>query len=177
MSIYLSKIRMAMKKISDVKNTIFLGQSVKYSGNSIYESLKDVPLKKKIELPVFEDVQMGMTVGLAMHGFIPITCFPRYDFLVLALNQLVNHADKIDHLTNNQFKSKIIIRTLVGAKHPLDAGPQHTQDHTEALKKLLINTKITKINKNSNVLKEYLLPFKNNKYKIFLFVEDGSNYS
>jgi pyruvate/2-oxoglutarate/acetoin dehydrogenase E1 component len=176
MSIYLNKICLAMKKISEVKNTIFLGQSVKYSGNSIYASLKDVPLKKRIELPVFEDVQMGMTIGLAMQGFVPITCFPRFDFLILALNQIVNHADKIDHLTNNQFKSKIIIRTLVGAKYPLDAGPQHTQDHTKALKKLLLNTKIIKINKNSNILKEYLLPFKNKKYKVFLFVEDGSNY-
>lgn len=177
MSEYLNQVCLAMKRVSQVKNTIFLGQSVKYSGNSIYASLKDVPMKKKFELPVFEDVQMGITIGLAMQGFVPITCFPRFDFLILALNQLVNHADKIDHLTNNQFKSKIIIRTLVGAKKPLDAGPQHTQDHTEALKKLLINTKIIKIKKNSNVLKKYLEPFKNNKYKIFLFVEDGNNYA
>ncbi len=177
MSLYLNKICLAMKKVSEIKNTIFLGQSVIYSGNSLYASLKDVPLKKKIELPVFEDVQMGMTIGLAMKGFVPITCFPRFDFLVLALNQLVNHADKIDYLTNNQFKSKIIIRTLVGAKYPLDAGPQHTQDHTEALKKLLINTKIIRINKNTNMIKKYLLPFKDKKYKIFLFVERGINYS
>lgn len=177
MSVYLNKICLAMKKVSEIKNTIFLGQSVIYSGNSLYASLKDVPLKKKIELPVFEDVQMGMTIGLAMKGFVPITCFPRFDFLVLALNQLVNHADKIDYLTNNQFKSKIIIRTLVGAKYPLDAGPQHTQDHTEALKKLLINTKIIRINKNTNMIKKYLLPFKDKKYKIFLFVERGINYS
>lgn len=177
MSAYLKKVCHAMKRISQVKNTIFLGQSVKYSGNSIYASLKDVPTKKRFELPVFEEVQMGMAIGLAMQGFIPITCFPRFDFLILALNQLVNHADKIDHLTNNEFKSKIIIRTLVGSKKPLDAGPQHTQDHTEALKQLLINTKIIKIKKNSNVLKEYLEPFKNNKYKIFLFVEDGNNYA
>ena len=144
MNFYLNKVCKAMKSISKNKNTIFLGQSVKYSGNSIYASLKDVPLKKKIELPVFEDVQMGMTIGLAMQGFVPITCYPRFDFLILALNQLVNHADKIDHLTSNQFKSKIIIRTLVGAKYPLDAGPQHTQDHTEALKKLLINNLTSK---------------------------------
>lgn len=177
MSEYLDQVCLAMKRVSQVKNTIFLGQSVKYSGNSIYASLKDVPMKKKIELPVFEEVQMGITIGLAMQGFLPITCFPRFDFLVLALNQLVNHADKIDHLTNSQFKSKIIIRTLVGSKKPLDAGPQHTQDHTGALKKLLFNTKIIKIDKNSNVLKEYLDPFKNNKYKIFLFVENGNNYA
>jgi pyruvate/2-oxoglutarate/acetoin dehydrogenase E1 component len=176
MSSYLKKIRKAMYEISKINNTIFLGQSVRYSGNSIYASLEDVPLKKRIELPVMEEAQMGMSVGLALQNFIPISCFPRFDFLILALNQLVNHADKIDHLTNDKFKSKIIIRTLVGSKHPLDAGPQHTQDYTGALKKMLINTKIIKINKNSSILKSYLSPFKESKNKIFLFVEDGNNY-
>ena len=52
---------------------------------------------------------MGMTLGLALEGYIPVSCFPRFDFLILALNQLVNHIDKIDYLTDNQFKSKIII--------------------------------------------------------------------
>ena len=176
MSMYLSQVCLAMKKISKIKDTIFLGQSVKYSGNSIFASLREVPLKKKIELPVFEEVQMGMSIGLAMQGFIPITCFPRFDFLILAMNQLVNHADKINHLTNNQFRSKIIIRTLVGAKYPLDAGPQHTQDHTDAFKKLLVNTKILRIKKKSDILKKFMIPFKDNKYKIFLFIEDGYNY-
>ena len=38
---------------------------------------------------------MGMSIGLALNGYIPITCFPRFDFLILAFNQLVNHLDKI----------------------------------------------------------------------------------
>ncbi len=176
MSIFLNQVRLAMKKISKIKNTIFLGQSVKFSGNSIYSSLKDVPLKKKIELPVFEEVQMGLSIGLAMQGFIPITCFPRFDFLILAMNQLINHADKINYLTNNQFRSKIIIRTLVGAKYPLNAGPQHTQDHTESFKKLLVNTKIISIKKNSNIIQQYLLPFRDKKNKVFLFIENADNY-
>ena len=119
---------------------------------------------------------MGLSIGLAMQGFIPITCFPRFDFLILAMNQLINHADKINYLTNNQFRSKIIIRTLVGAKYPLDAGLQHTKDHTEAFKKLLVNTKIISIKKNSNVVQQYLLPFRDKKNKVFLFIENAENY-
>ena len=84
-------------------------------------------------MPVFEETQLGMSIGLALEGYIPISCYPRFDFLIIALNQLVNHADKINLLTNNQFNSKIIIRTLVGSTYPLDGGPQHTQDHTLAL--------------------------------------------
>ena len=36
--------------------------------------------KKKIEMPVFEDVQMGLSLGMALNGYVPISCFPRFDF-------------------------------------------------------------------------------------------------
>ena len=47
---YIEGIQNAMLYISKKKNAIFLGQSVKYPGSSIYESLKKVPDNKKIEL-------------------------------------------------------------------------------------------------------------------------------
>ncbi len=176
MNKYLSDIRKSMKILSKHKNSIFIGQSVKFPGSSIYTSLKNVPKSKRIELPVFEDTQMGMSIGLALEGFLPITCFPRFDFLILALNQLVNHADKIDMLTNSKFKSKIIIRTMVGAKKPLDGGPQHTQDHTIAIKKMLKYSYVKKLDKKSNILNEYNKAIKSKNYKVFVFIEDGKLY-
>ena len=65
---------------------------------------------------------------------------------------------------------------MVGARKPLNAGPQHTQDITNGLKKILTYIKIIHIKKNSNIIKI----FKNallDKKKIILFVEDGNNYS
>jgi pyruvate/2-oxoglutarate/acetoin dehydrogenase E1 component len=176
MKSYIQKIQEAMLFLSKKKKAIFLGQSVKYPGSSIFESLKTVPKNKKIELPVFEDVQMGLTLGLALEEYFPISCYPRYDFLILGLNQLVNHLDKVNYLTNNSFKSRIFIRTMIGARKPLNAGPQHTQDITNGLKKILTYIKIIHIKKNSNIIKI----FKNalsDKKKIILFVEDGNNYS
>ena len=61
---YKSEIIRSMKFYSQDKKTLFLGQSVKYPGNAIYGTLTSVPDKKKIELPVFEDVQMGISIGL-----------------------------------------------------------------------------------------------------------------
>ena len=55
-----------------------------YSGNAIYNTLVKVP-KKKIEMPVFEDVQMGLSLGMALNGYVPISCFPRFDFLILCV--------------------------------------------------------------------------------------------
>lgn len=63
-----------MTYLAKKPDTIFLGQSVKYSGNAIYNTLIKVPDKKKIETPVFEDAQMGMSIGLALQGYVPITC-------------------------------------------------------------------------------------------------------
>ena len=39
---------------------------------------------------------MGMAIGLSLSGFIPVCCYPRFDFFILALNQAVNHLDKIN---------------------------------------------------------------------------------
>ena len=152
MNAYLKEINRSMKMLSNNKRTIFIGQSVKYPGSSIFESLKGIANKKKIELPVFEETQMGMSIGLALEGYIPISCYPRFDFLIIALNQLVNHADKINFLTNNQFNSKIIIRTIVGSTQPLNGGPQHTQDHTEAFRLLLDHINVVKLEKKEQII-------------------------
>ena len=144
---YLSEIKRSMNYLSKNKKTIFLGQSVSWSGNSIFNTLTDIPSKKKIELPVFEDVQMGMSIGLALNGFIPVTCFPRFDFLLLSFNQLINHLDKIKRLSKNQYKPKIIIRTCIGSKKPLDGGLQHTQNFTKFLKEYLKEIQVIKLNK------------------------------
>ena len=80
---YKSELIRSMSFLSKDKRTIFLGQSVNFSGNAIYNTLSHIPKNKKIELPVFEEVQLGMSTGLALNGFIPISCFPRFDFLIL----------------------------------------------------------------------------------------------
>ena len=177
MNTYLKEITRSMKMLSKNKKTIFIGQSVKYPGSSIYVSLKNIPNKKKIELPVFEETQLGMSIGLALEGYMPISCYPRFDFLIIALNQLVNHADKISFLTNNEFNSKIIIRTLVGSTHPLDGGPQHTQDHTSALRKMLKFSKVVKLTNSKAIYKSYKSALKDKKIKVFLFIEDGNLYN
>ena len=175
---YLKEIQRSMKYLSKNKKVIFMGQSVVYPGSSIFISLKDVSHSKRIELPVMEEVQTGISIGMALNGYIPVSCYPRFDFLILAANQLINHLDKIDYLTNNNFSSKIIIRTMVGSTKPLNAGLQHTQDHTNGLKKLMKYSTIIKLNKISDIFKNYKNAIsKKNKNKVFIFIEDGNKYA
>ena len=67
-------------------------------------------------MPVFEDTQMGMTLGLALEVF-PVSCFPRFDFLVLGMNQLINHLDKIDYLSDGKFDGKFILEQWLAQKN------------------------------------------------------------
>ena len=134
---YKNEIIRSMEWLGEKEDTIFLGQSVKYSGNAMYNTTKTISEDKLVELPVFEDVQMGMSMGMALEGYVPITSYPRFDFLICAVNQLVNHLDKITIISEGQFQPRVIIRTSIGSRIPLDAGEQHTQDHTQAFKNLL----------------------------------------
>ena len=134
---YKNEIIRSMEWLGEKEDTIFLGQSVKYSGNAMYNTTKTISEDKLVELPVFEDVQMGMSMGMALEGFVPITSYPRFDFLICPVNQLENHLDKITIISEGQFQPRVIIRTSIGSRIPLDAGEQHTQDHTQAFKNLL----------------------------------------
>ena len=171
---YSDEIIKSMKFLSSKKNTIFLGQSVVYPGNLLYKTLKQINKSKKIELPVFEDVQMGMSLGMSINGIYPITCYPRFDFLILALNQLVNHADKLKIITLDQYLPKMIIRVLVGAKKPLDGGEQHTQNYVKTIKKMFKTIKVFDLKNDKKVFKSYKEAFSNGK--INLMVEYSEKY-
>ena len=116
---YKDELIRSMEWLGEKDDTIFLGQSVKYSGNAIYNTLNTLKDSMKIETPVFEEVQMGMSTGMAMDGLVPISCFPRFDFLMRCMDSLVNHLDKMQVMTENTFKPKVIIRTSIGSTNPL----------------------------------------------------------
>lgn len=131
---YFEELAKAMVWLAEQPDTVFLGQQVEYAGNALYKTLSGVPMSKRIEMPVVEDMQMGISIGMALVGKVPITIYPRMDFLLCAVNQLVNHLDK--------YPSFVIIRTCVGSKVPLDPGPQHSGDYTMGLRNILKNVRL-----------------------------------
>lgn len=131
-----------MLRLAAFPNALFVGQSVLYDGAQIHASLDGVPMEQRLEMPVIEDFQMGFCTGLALMGKLPICIFPRIDFMLLCMNQLINHLDKLPLFG---WHPKIIIRTTVGQKTPLDAGPQHTQNHTRAFRNMLQNVRVYQV--------------------------------
>ena len=159
---YQENLLKAMEMLAKEKDTIFIGETVEYPGSAMFGSLANVPAKKKMEMPVFENTQMGISIGLALEGFIPISIFPRIDFLICAIDQLVNHLDKIQEMSQGEFSPGIIIRTQIGSDYPINGGPQHTGDYTMALKKLCKNIHVIKITKEDDVI---YLSIKNENFR------------
>jgi pyruvate/2-oxoglutarate/acetoin dehydrogenase E1 component len=173
---YFTEIKKSMEYLAAKKNTVFLGQSVNIPGTAMFNTLKDIDIKKKIELPVAEEMQLGMSLGMALEGYLPVTIYPRWNFLLLATNQLVNHLDKISEISNNQINPQIIIRTAVGSVRPLDPQSQHHGDFTNAFKQMCKNIDIYKITKPNEVFTTYKKVLKNKK-KISIVIEIADFYN
>ena len=157
---YIEETKKAMTWLGKQRETIFLGQTVEYSGSPMFKSLENVPKQKRKEMPVCEDMQMGMSIGLALERFIPISIFPRMDFLICAMNQLINHLDKVIDTTNKEFSAGVIIRTQIGSTKPLYPGHQHCGDYTEMLLTGLKNVNVVKIDDERNVVLYYKTAYK-----------------
>ncbi|MDP2949790.1 MAG: hypothetical protein Q8P22_09675 [Chloroflexota bacterium] len=156
MSRYRDALVEAMTLMAEQPASIFLGQSVLYPGHIMFSTIEHIPASKRLELPVMEDAQMGMSLGLALVGYHPVvSIYPRMDFLILALNQLVNHLDKAEVMSQGQFKPKVLIRTMVGSTYPLYPGPQHCQDHTAALKLMLTNVDVVRLERAEEIVPAY----------------------
>ncbi len=174
---YKNEIVKSMEWLGEKEDTVFIGQSVKYSGNAIFNTLNTIPDNKKIEVPVVEDLQMGLSTGMALEGFVPITCYPRFDFLLLACNQLVNHLDKIDYMSKGNMTSRVIIRTSIGAKRPLDGGIQHTQNYTKVFQALLTDVNVVLLNEPEEIFPAFQLAYEREDSKSTLIVEWGDYYN
>lgn len=145
-------VNAAMRSLAADPRTVFVGQSVRYDGAAIYHSLDGVPMEKRLEFPVVESLQLGYCTGLSLTGKLPICIYPRMDFMLLAMDQLVNHLDKLPLFG---WLPKVIIRCRVGQKKPLDAGPQHTQNYTEAFKLMLDTVVVDQVRTAPQVVRAY----------------------
>ena len=149
---YGGELARAMAYLASFERTVFIGQAVRYPGQAAFGTFADVPMDKRVEMPVAENFQTGVAIGLALAGFVPVSFYPRMDFLICACDQLVNHLDKARSMG---WQAKVILRTAVGRHKHFSLGPQHTQDHTEALRLLLPSVRIVRLTDASDIVPAY----------------------
>jgi pyruvate/2-oxoglutarate/acetoin dehydrogenase E1 component len=164
-----------MEWLGEQNDTIFIGQAVEYAGTGMTNTLKDVSPEKLMEMPVNEDMQMGITNGLAMNGYVPVSIYPRWNFLLLGVNQLINHLDKLPMISD--YKTKAIIRTAIGSERPLHPQWQHVGDYTEAFEKMLTNVEVIRLDEPEQIFEAYQKAYNRTDGKSTILVEWGDYYN
>ena len=145
----------SMKLLAEKDESIFIGQQIIWRGNPMSTTLEYVPKEKMIELPVMEESQMGISLGMAMAGKFVVTFYPRWDFLICASNQLINHLDKLESMSDGEFIPNVIIRVGKGSDKPLDPGHQHKADYSDEFSSMLKHIPIIKLDTADKILPAY----------------------
>jgi pyruvate/2-oxoglutarate/acetoin dehydrogenase E1 component len=115
----------------------FIGYGVRYGGKAA-GTLRHVPESQLLETPVAENLMVGLAIGLALRGLRPVVYIERYDFILNALDAIVNHLDKIERMSEGAFAPAIILRVVAGnVLKPLFTGLTHTQDFTASLRHMV----------------------------------------
>ncbi len=150
---YYSELCLAMNLLADDERTVFIGQGVGNAGTTMSGTFEDIPDHKKIEFPVAEDLQMGVCTGMSLTGVIPICVFPRWNFMLCAANQLVNHLDRLSLFSD--YRPKVIIRVATPSVAPFYPGPQHDDDFSRAFRSMLRTTDIVSLVEEEDIVAQY----------------------
>lgn len=172
---YFDELKRSMDYLATKEDTVFVGQAVEYAGTAMTNTLKDVDRSKLQEMPVDEDMQAGIVNGLALKGYVPISIFPRWNFLLLATNQVINHLDKFPMISD--YETKVIIRTGIGSQRPLHPQYQHIGDYTEAFQKMLTNIDVVRLDEPEQIFEAYQKAYEREDGKSTILVEWGDYYN
>lgn len=77
------------------------------------------------DTPLSEEGMTGFAVGAALAGLRPIHVHIRMDFVMLAMNQIVNFASKAHYMYGGAVSVPCVIRSIIGRSW--GQGPQHSQ--------------------------------------------------
>ena len=174
---YFDELKKTMEWLSTQQSTVFIGQAVEVPGTAMFNTLKDIDIKKRIEVPVFEDTQLGMSIGMSLTGKRVISIFPRWNFLLCATNQLVNHLDKLPIMSEGKIMPKIIIRTAVGSEKPLFPGHQHIGNMSSAYRKMLSSVNIIELLEPEDIFPAYEQAYNSDDGKSSIIVEFQDFYN
>lgn len=152
---YKDSLTESMTFLGQQEDTVFIGQQILWPGNPMSTTLGNVPKEKMVEVPVMEESQMGMSLGMAMAGNFVVTFYPRWDFLICATNQLVNHVDKLKLMSGGQWDVNMIIRLGKGSDKPLDPGHQHKGNYINEFAEMCPNIQVISLKNWENIEKRY----------------------
>jgi len=126
---YVQAIREAHRQLMTADPRVFLiGQglwSPWYAGGSLENLDREFSRQRVLDSPVSENAVTGMAVGAALAGMRPIVFHPRLDFLLLAMDPVINQAANWSYLFNGQASVPLVIRAVINRGG--EQGAQHSQ--------------------------------------------------
>ena len=127
---YREAVRMALREALDRDERVFLmGEDVGRYGGCFAVSLgllEEFGPERVRDTPLSESAFVGAGIGAAIGGMRPIVEIMTVNFSLLALDQIVNNAATLLHMSGGQHNVPLVIRMTTGAGRQLAAQHSHS---------------------------------------------------
>ncbi len=127
---YREAVRSALREALQRDSRVFLmGEDVGRYGGSYACSkglLEEFGPERIRDTPLSEAAFVGAGIGAALGGMRPIVEIMTVNFSLLALDQIVNNAATIRHMSGGQFNIPVVIRMATGAGRQVAAQHSHS---------------------------------------------------
>lgn len=114
--------------LADDPQVFVIGQglwSPWYAGASLQDLEKEFGRDRLLDSPVSENATTAAAVGAALAGMRPIVFHPRMDFMLLAVDAIVNQAANWSYIFGGQVNVPVVIRAVINRGG--EQGAQHSQ--------------------------------------------------
>jgi pyruvate dehydrogenase E1 component beta subunit len=127
---YREAMRAALRDALDRDERVFLmGEDVGRYGGCFAVSLgllEEFGPERVRDAPLSESAFVGAGIGAALGGLRPIVEIMTVNFSMLALDQIVNTAATLQHMSGGQFNVPLVVRMTTGAGRQLAAQHSHS---------------------------------------------------
>jgi len=127
---YREALRQAIREAMEQDERVFLmGEDVGHYGGCFAVSmglLDQFGPERIIDTPLSESAFTGAGIGAAMNGMRPIVEIMTVNFSLLALDQIMNNAATVLHMSGGQFNVPVVIRMATGGGKQLAAQHSHS---------------------------------------------------
>ncbi|MBS7632036.1 alpha-ketoacid dehydrogenase subunit beta [Candidatus Bathyarchaeota archaeon] len=116
--------------IATDKQAFLIGQGITspwYVGTTTVGLINKFGPKRIIDTPTSENCITGVALGAALAGMHPIICFPRMDFMYLAMDQLANHVANWHYMFGGQLNVPMVVWAII------NRGGEQAAQHSQAL--------------------------------------------
>jgi pyruvate dehydrogenase E1 component beta subunit len=110
---YIAAIAEAIREEMERDDTVlYFGQNIATSENDPF--LQAFGADRVRVTPISETAEIGMAVGAAMAGFRPVVELYMAEFMLVAMDQVVNEANRFHYMTAGQVKVPVVLKAGYG---------------------------------------------------------------